>query len=497
MSQFSGYTLELVLKDQTHTTIKGVIKQIIEKNVVVSNAMYLDGTPFKEGSKDVHISGGDIKDLRVIGLPVKKGMKKEKKKKKKRTERNAISETPEEDTIIKYSQNGSTEDWDGESARKVKQMDDFDFEGNLEKFDKASVFREISQQDDVNPEERLVSFNKLDPEHQKYGNDEMVLEKHQDQWDIIDENDYKQKQAQPVRRKEQVERNEPRRSSTPVLDLQFTLATSDGKAVPTCSPLQLAEIELSAANKFHFARPLLVENSARGIADLVIRKVFGNFRVGASNHNTPPLMLALAGNNRAGAIALATGRQLFNHGVRVVTFLLYDYDNSEEELDDLVSSNLETFTATGGKVVTKAAELEALLSKLDSPLEFVLDGLQGYDTDLNDLIEPERSVAKGLVDWTNSHDLPVMSIDIPSGLNASSGSSDFPSFLAAKYLISIGLPLSSILNIYKFGYFQKTQLTQFAVDNGVPRKVFTSKSSLRKFDGFWSTGSWTFELELM
>ncbi|VEU22998.1 DEKNAAC104204 [Brettanomyces naardenensis] len=537
MSQFCGYTLELVLNDLSHTAVKGVIKKIIDKDLIVSDPVYLDGTQYK--GKEVTIKGSEIKDLRVVELP-RKGKKGKKKKEEGRRKENGETKDKERDSgesssrgtpsirpSLHLSRNDSGIDWDTENVHEVKKMDDFDFATNLLKFDKASVFKDISKHDSMSPSDRLVSINKVNPEDRKYGNDEMVIKKHKDEWDSIDgrstsgsnianasskkttpgrprdrrSNNARVASASVDRFVDARENSNQRQSSyggsTPVVDNHVRLVYSDSReTVPTCSQLQLSEIENLAADKFHFSRKLLAENAARGVAQLIISKVLGTFRVGSSNHNTPPLVLALVGNNRAGSIALATGRQLFNHGVRVIAYLLHDFQNSEEELISEVQDNLDTFEACGGKVVSELQSLEALLGKLDSPLEFILDGLQGYDTDLNDFIEPELSDSKEIVDWCNEQDLPVMSIDIPSGLNASSGTSDFGTFLVSKYLVSIGLTLNSVLNLYKFGYFQKSELTHFVVDSGLPKKVFGSKSTFRKFERQWFSNLWSAEIAL-
>ncbi|GME74807.1 unnamed protein product [Ambrosiozyma monospora] len=88
-----------------------------------------------------------------------------------------------------------------------------------------------------------------------------------------------------------------------------------------------------------------------------------------------------------------------------------------------------------------------------------------------------------------------MSLHVPSGLDASSGSCDFNEYLLSKYIVSIGLPLNSIMNIYKFGYFEKHEMTHYLVDCGLPRKVFNSKSTFRKFNQQFFFDEWSIKLE--
>lgn len=53
--------------------------------------------------------------------------------------------------------------WATEDATDIQEMGDFDFSGNLSKFDKRGVFDQLKQGDTTADEERLVSFNRLPP----------------------------------------------------------------------------------------------------------------------------------------------------------------------------------------------------------------------------------------------------------------------------------------------------------------------------------------------
>ena len=145
-------------------------------------------------------------------------------------------------------------------------------------------------------------------------------------------------------------------------------------------------------------------------------------------------------------------------------------------------------------------QLEKYLNNPDgSPLEFIIDGLQGFDTDINDYGEQESAEANKLIHWCNSSKVPVLSLDIPSGLNPSSGTNDSDESLVvnSRFVASIGLPLSSNLNMYKFGYCEKGRVTHYLVDAGIPRRVYTMKGGLRKFDRRWFAESGSVELKVV
>jgi enhancer of mRNA-decapping protein 3 len=63
----------------------------------------------------------------------------------------------------KGRRNGKVEEngWATEDATDVQDMGDFDFAGNLSKFDKHTVFSQIQAEDSVADEDRLVAHNRL------------------------------------------------------------------------------------------------------------------------------------------------------------------------------------------------------------------------------------------------------------------------------------------------------------------------------------------------
>ena len=55
----------------------------------------------------------------------------------------------------------ATNGWATEDATDIQDMPEFDFQSNLSKFDKRTVFNQIRNEDTTADEDRLVSFNRL------------------------------------------------------------------------------------------------------------------------------------------------------------------------------------------------------------------------------------------------------------------------------------------------------------------------------------------------
>lgn len=571
MSQFYGYTVDITLKDKDET-IRGIIEKIGDKEITLRNPVNVkkDGSYAKVDSSQLNISSSTIADLDVIELAkndnkyIKKQMKllknkdqsqsrsqsnseplqqsessqsKEKEKRgksnKKKNTNNRLTSTststsfgdsdsclsPKNDLDVRY-----VDVYNEKPSQKKKKsdlMDEFDFAANLQKFDKKSVFEDISNNDHIDESNRLVSINRNDNKKEKYGIDEMVLKKNKhDGWDNNDNFDY----SNVINGSNKAKKNtssdtsqgndsnislqsravstasyERKPSLTPSF-AQFFSSIYDESPVPTCSTLQISDVFTLCKTKFELTDQILNENAGNNLSDLVVNKIIGGFRIALKNHNEAPLVLLLVGNNKAGSVALTTARHLFNKGMKTMVYLLYNTKISQDELFDEVDDELKRYSKIGGKMTNSIEQLEQYLNNPDgSPLEFIIDGLQGFDTDINDYGEQESAEANKLIHWCNSSKVPVLSLDIPSGLNPSSGTNDSNESLVvnSRFVASIGLPLSSNLNMYKFGYCEKGRVTHYLVDAGIPRRVYIMKGGLRKFDRRWFAESGSVELKVV
>ncbi|KAI0464694.1 hypothetical protein LJB42_002315 [Komagataella kurtzmanii] len=455
MSQFLGSTVLLVLKNNKR--FQGKIDAVDNKVASLSSVVDLN-TETRQSIPDQKIQGRDIAKLEVLSLCDKVLKNNESKKNKNKKK----SKAKKDDNDIA---------WNGDD----KLNEEFDFQSNLDKFDKESVFRELSAQDNIDPNLRLAGHNKK----VNYDHNEMVVKKEADTWDN------QQSIPTPIA---------PSRSSTSTFShLQrqpsirqpgFGIHLTDGaNLLPSCSPVQLLEMERITVDEYKVPIETLLENVAINVSSIVIKSLGGYARFDQTNHNLPPLILFLVGNNRSGARVLSVGRRLVNIGARCVAILT---NTNSDELIDSVKRQSTIFTKFGGRLVYNINQLTMLLDSLQSPLEFVVDGLQGYDNHLDDLFGVELTTSNSLIEWVNQQYVNVLSLDIPSGLEPSSAHINSENaFLQSKFIVSVGLPLNGVLNAYKEGgVLTPGDCIHYLVDLSVPRAIF-KKGSLRKFDRDW------------
>jgi enhancer of mRNA-decapping protein 3 len=364
--------------------------------------------------------------------------------------------------------------WATEEATDIQTMGDFDFLGNLSKFDKKTVFNQIRQDDTTADESRLVSFNRLPQAKpgtaggKNLHHTENVLDGPNGLDSDTSESDLdsahqsgrssrraisRQSTLQMPSRKGSMAVGGTASITKPVLlatmnrahhssshtgsprigplsrsasPLPGTVSSSRPslRAVPsnrTCgviNPLQMLDIERIMETEIGLTEDMMTENAGRGMAEVALSILNpGGKRIVKENHNSRPVVVVLAGSNRCGARALAAGRHLRNHGIQVLGCVL-GLEREGEFLDSF-KRQLHVFRKTHSKAV-RLDELTATLASLDAPPELVFDGLLGMHA-FEDLRVDDQATAYELIQWANKSKAPILAVDVPSGMDASTG----------------------------------------------------------------------------
>ena len=100
--------------------------------------------------------------------------------------------------------------------------------------------------------------------------------------------------------------------------------------------------------------------------------------------------------------------------------------------------------------------LDIINNQPDTPVEIIIDALQGYDDHLEDTFyqDEDQATLRKLMKWCNEpqQQNKIMSLDIPSGVDGGSGTLlDDSLKLNCRWCISMGIPLSGIILAYKMG----------------------------------------------
>jgi enhancer of mRNA-decapping protein 3 len=354
--------------------------------------------------------------------------------------------------------------WATEDATDIQELGEFDFQSNLSKFDKRRVFEEIRNDDTTADEERLVSFNRRIPKPGTNGGKnlhwtENVLDSPQgsETGDTDQEpsdaklssgnfsgRELSRSSARGQNRKGSGILGQPlvppqissfgrgqlsaSRTTSPRPGSKASVSaspisgpgvsgaslrlTTTNRSCPTVSPLQALEVEQIAVAELGLTEDMITENAGRSIAEAAVGLL--------SNDAAAPTMLVLTGNHRTGARAVSAARHLRNRGHRVTVCMLgIEHEN---ELLESCRKQIDVFKKIGGRV-HRWEDLSARLSTSEFSPDLVLDALFGIHIAFDDLRTDDQAVAFEMIAWANRSNLEVLSVDVPSGISASSGKS--------------------------------------------------------------------------
>ena len=167
---------------------------------------------------------------------------------------------------------------------------------------------------------------------------------------------------------------------------------------------QMQEMDRRTIEEVGIPGAVLMENAGRGMAERIQAK-FAGLMPG------PVLIMAGKGNNGGDGYVIA--RHLAEQGWRVQTLVLA----ARKDIRGDARLNLDILEACGGKLAFAPGQddLETALAECEKP-RLVVDALLG--TGLAKAVKGKYAAA---IDWINQSSAAVAAVDIPSGLDASTG----------------------------------------------------------------------------
>lgn len=138
-------------------------------------------------------------------------------------------------------------------------------------------------------------------------------------------------------------------------------------------------------------------------------------------------ILVLAGRGGNGGGGICAARHLANHGITVLLCLA-----ELQNLSEAAVMQRKIFQSTAGKEVT--------FEELDgAEPDLILDALIGYG-----LKSAPRSPVAKLIAWANHRNVPILSLDVPSGIDATTGHAP-GEFIHPSWTMTLALPKTGLL----------------------------------------------------
>ncbi|OAD04020.1 hypothetical protein MUCCIDRAFT_163539 [Mucor lusitanicus CBS 277.49] len=385
------------------------------------------------------------------------------KNRKSRQPQPSPSQPPSQQAYRKRNSDG----WAGEDV-DIFREEEFDFQKNLDMFDKAKVFAEIRESDETAPEELLVTLNRLpqkkvnllptenvlDVERNVYHEDDEDEDEEEEEGyddddeegEFDDESDNDSQTPDEFARRIKKKSQPLKRLSNNNSSKTTTIVTAvGGIACPSVSPLQMAHVEHECVQVSDSFGELAIENGGRGTSLLVLQAL-------SKMDVVSPSVVILAGNNKNGALGLVAARHLINHGCLVTVCIAANKEN--------LCSAVMRYEAMASRFGVAVTYTTTDLGESD----LVVDAILGVDDKLIDIQDqPTFDIVCNTIAWANQQPKPVLSIDFPSGIDASTGIPHHPDYtIHPKWTICLGAPKTGCKSSHITGDL-------YLVDVGIPR----------------------------
>lgn len=216
--------------------------------------------------------------------------------------------------------------------------------------------------------------------------------------------------------------------------------------VPYITTDQMIKVDRAMVEDFHIEIIQMMENAGYNLARLARSRFLNGNPVGKK-------IVILTGTGGNGGGALVCARHLDNWGADVQVFLT----KSTEEFKGVSSHQLDILE----RMQVPIAQSEGLVRVRD--IDLIVDGIIGYN-----LAGAPGGTAAQLIYWANVQKRSILALDVPSGLDATTGKVYTPAICAAATM-ALALP--------KIGFKNREAKSMigelYLADIGIPLRLYT------------------------
>ncbi len=187
--------------------------------------------------------------------------------------------------------------------------------------------------------------------------------------------------------------------------------------VPYLTTEQMVEVDRLMIEDFKIDLIQMMENAGRNLAHLARVLFFDGDPKGKQ-------VVVLAGTGGNGGGALVCARRLHNYGAQVNVIVT----GTDETFAPIPAHQLDILHRMKVPVAQAAA-----VTTIDSP-NLIIDGVIGYG-----LLGAPRGAASDLIQWANAQSSPILSLDVPSGIDTTTGTVYEPA-IRATATMTLALP---------------------------------------------------------
>ncbi len=214
--------------------------------------------------------------------------------------------------------------------------------------------------------------------------------------------------------------------------------TENGMEVPAISTEQMIQVDRIAMEQTGPNLFQMMENAGRNLAELVLQIHSRKWE------RTTVVVLAGSGGNGGGGICAA--RHLANRNMDVMLCLA-----KPEHLTEVAAFQRKVFQWTSGTEISASA-------LKDVYPDVIIDALIGYN-----LVNVPHGIFAKLIEWANAANAPTLSLDVPSGVDATTGEI-LGTAITPQWTMTLALP--------KTGLLPPKTGDLWLADIGIPEEVY-------------------------
>ncbi|MFQ5689251.1 MAG: NAD(P)H-hydrate epimerase [Gemmatimonadota bacterium] len=249
------------------------------------------------------------------------------------------------------------------------------------------------------------------------------------------------------------------------------LASRPANALPCLTPAQMREVDRAMVEDYGITLLQMMEQAGRHLAH-VARARF----LDGDPRGRPVAILCGTGGNGGGGLVAARRLHAWGARVHVFTTRRDERFSGVPALQLSILRRLEVGVTAPERAVERESPLrgESIDGRAEplrgdrapvalSSCDLILDALIGYG-----LAGSPRGAAARLIELANAQGAPILSLDVPSGLDAGSGRVREPTIRAAATL-TLALPKTGVREPAAAGHVGELYLA----DIGVPPQLYT------------------------
>jgi NAD(P)H-hydrate epimerase len=220
------------------------------------------------------------------------------------------------------------------------------------------------------------------------------------------------------------------------------------KEIPFLTTLQMIEVDRAMMEDYKIELIQMMENAGRNLAHLARIRFL-------ENNPVEKQIVVLAGTGGNGGGSLVAARRLHNWGANVKIVISKPPQNFTtipgHQLDITQRMNIPIYPSHQIKHVEKPV--------------LILDGLIGYSLKGS----PRGSISE-MINWANQQSTPILALDVPSGMDATSGTIFDPA-IKATATMTLALPKQG----FQFPVVREMVGELYVADISVPPELYASE----------------------